>query len=123
MVIRDTTPMAINVGAGIALYGNYVDSTATIGGTIKLYKTNGTSNNWGFDIGIATRLHGSGNVTEVIRLFGDGNVSIGSTVSTVKLAVSGVISSSLGTASLPSKTFCWRFGYWFFGQLEQILLI
>ena len=75
--LKDDTSMALGVGAGIALWGNYTGTTGTQGALIKLAKTNGTDTNFAFDLLFSTRANGSGDVAERMRIDATGNVGIG----------------------------------------------
>lgn len=79
VALYDTTSQAAGVGPAITLYANYTDAGAkTQGAAIKLEKTNGTSNQWGFDMALYTRQNGSGNLSNGLRLLGAGGATFGS---------------------------------------------
>jgi endosialidase-like protein len=106
--LEDTTSMAQGVGGALAFFGNYQGTSATIAGGIKALKTNSTSGDWGFDLAFATRLNGSSNVAEAMRITSTANVGIGTTGPGYPLdlqAAQGVlqVKSTTGTNSTYSR--------------------
>ncbi|MEI6835979.1 MAG: hypothetical protein WCK59_04040, partial [Candidatus Falkowbacteria bacterium] len=91
----DTSSMAAGVGGGITFSGNFTGTTNTSAAGIKALKTNGTANNWSFDLGFYTRNTGSSDLSEVMRINNLGNVGIGKTNPSKALDVVGDINASV----------------------------
>lgn len=75
--LYDTTSMAASVGGGIAFFGNYSGTTATVAAGIKALKSNATSGQCGFDLGFYTRLHGGSNTGLGMKLTSTSNLQLG----------------------------------------------
>jgi hypothetical protein len=68
LTLSDTTPMEANVGGCLVFAGNYTGTTATGGALLKCAKASGVDEEYGFDLVLATRTNGIGDVTEALRL-------------------------------------------------------
>lgn len=96
------------VGGGIALQGTYSGSTVTTGAVIRALKHNATSGDYSFDLSLATRLNGSGTLTEVLRLNNDqtstfaGRIDYGASgaISYTGLTDRGVLNYDTSTGNL-----------------------
>jgi len=75
--LYDTTSSAAGVGGGISFFGNYTGTSSTVGGGIKLLKSNATAGNWSFDLGFYTRLTGGSNTGLAMKLTANGNMLLG----------------------------------------------
>lgn len=75
--ITDTLTTAQGVGGGISFYGAYSGTSTTVAATIKAAKTNSTGGHAGFDLALGTRLDGSSETTEHMRIKDTGALQIG----------------------------------------------
>jgi hypothetical protein len=98
----DDTAQAAGTGGGIAFEGKYTDGGAyTTGAAVYMLKENGTSGEYGFHLGLASRDHGA-QTAEVMRLTADGKVGIGTTtvprggVGAAKFGIHGTDASDSG---------------------------
>mgnify|MGYP003652328150 FL=1 len=91
---HDTTAIAANIGAGLALGGNYLGTTVTTWAAVQSGKNNSTSGDFGGYLGLWTRANGSPN-SEKMRITSAGNVGIGTTTPGSLLSVNGRASANL----------------------------
>jgi hypothetical protein len=85
--VRNPSSAALGVGGTLELYGNYTGTSSTIGSKWKTAKSNGTGGNWDFDLVGFTRLNGSGDVTERIRIGAATGIAITPVANVVQLSV------------------------------------
>lgn len=78
VTITDTTGQQINAGPSLRFDAKYTDAGGiTAAALIKVMKSNGTTGDFNFDLGIGTRYNPSADVIERIRIKNNGRVGIG----------------------------------------------